>query len=82
MSLLSRAPIGYARAGGVNIAYQVMGHGPLTIVYVPGLLNLIEATAEVPAIERHIERIAAFSRVIIFDKRGTGLSDQIGRAHV
>ncbi|HUL48707.1 MAG TPA: adenylate/guanylate cyclase domain-containing protein [Gemmatimonadales bacterium] len=77
MSLLSQAPIRYAHAGGVNIAYQVMGHGPLTIVYVPGLLNLIEATAEVPAIERHFERMAAFSRVIIFDKRGTGLSDRV-----
>jgi pimeloyl-ACP methyl ester carboxylesterase len=77
MSLLSEAPVEYAHAGDVNIAYQVIGEGPVTIVFVPGLLNLIEATAEVPAIERHFERLAAFSRVIIFDKRGTGLSDRV-----
>jgi pimeloyl-ACP methyl ester carboxylesterase len=77
MSLMSEAPIRYAHAGDVNIAYQAIGHGPVNIVYVPGLLNLIEAIAEVPAIERHFERMATFSRVIIFDKRGTGLSDRV-----
>lgn len=77
MSLVSEAPIRYARTGDVNIAYQVLGHGPITIVYVPGLLNLIEATTEVPAIERYFERMAGFSRIIVFDKRGTGLSDRV-----
>jgi pimeloyl-ACP methyl ester carboxylesterase len=77
MASLAHAPVRYARAGGVNVAYQVIGEGPIDIVYVPGLLNLIEATAEEPAIERHFERMASFSRLVIFDKRGTGLSDRV-----
>jgi len=71
------ATVRYARAGEVNIAYQVFGGGPPDVLYVPGLLNLIEATAEEPAIERHLEGMAAFARVVIFDKRGTGLSDRV-----
>jgi class 3 adenylate cyclase/alpha-beta hydrolase superfamily lysophospholipase len=66
----------YARAGEVNVAYQVFGTG-VDLVYVPGLLNLIEATGEEPAIERHFERMASFARVVLFDKRGTGLSDRV-----
>lgn len=78
MGSLADAPIRYARAGsGVNIAYQVLGDGPVDILYVPGLLNVIEATAEVPALERHFERMASFSTVVMFDKRGTGLSDRV-----
>jgi pimeloyl-ACP methyl ester carboxylesterase/class 3 adenylate cyclase len=71
------APIRYAKAGDVNIAYQVIGEGAVDVVYVPGLLNLIESSAEEPAIARHLERMAEFSRVVIFDKRGTGLSDRV-----
>ena len=59
------------------MAYQVLGNGPLDIVYVPGLLNLIEAGAEEPALARHLDRLTAFSRVVLFDKRGTGLSDRV-----
>jgi class 3 adenylate cyclase len=77
MPRLTQAPVRYARAAGVNIAYQVLGDGPIDIVYVPGLLNLIEATAEEPAIERHFERMTSFSQLVIFDKRGTGLSDRV-----
>ena len=77
MASLAEAPIRYARAAGVQVAYQILGHGPIDIVYVPGLLNLIEATAEEPAIERHFERMTSFSRLVIFDKRGTGLSDRV-----
>ena len=47
---LTEAPVRYARAGDVNVAYQVLGEGALDIVLIPGLLNLIEATAEVPAL--------------------------------
>jgi class 3 adenylate cyclase len=74
---LAEASVRYARAGSVNVAYQVLGDGPVDIVYVPGLLNLIEATSEVPAIERHFARMTSFSRLVIFDKRGTGLSDRV-----
>ena len=77
MGSLDHAPVRYARAAGASIAYQAFGDGPVDLVYVPGLLNLIEATAEEPAIERHFERLASFSRVVIFDKRGTGLSDRV-----
>lgn len=73
---LSDAPVRYAQASGVSVAYQVLGNGPVNIVYVPGLLNLIEAMEE-PAIERHFERMTSFGRVVIFDKRGTGLSDRV-----
>jgi pimeloyl-ACP methyl ester carboxylesterase len=74
---LTDAPVRYADSNGVTIAYQVLGDGPLDIVYIPGLLNLIEATAEEPAIERHLERMTSFSRLVMFDKRGTGLSDRV-----
>lgn len=77
MPPLTQAPVRYARAAGVNVAYQVLGAGPIDIVYVPGLLNLSEAAAEEPAIERHFERMTSFSRLVIFDKRGTGLSDRV-----
>ena len=77
MAALRDAPIRYARAGEVNIAYQVLDGGPVDIVYVPGLLNLIESIAEEPALERHFERMATFAKVVIFDKRGTGLSDRV-----
>lgn len=59
------------------MAYQVFGNGGVDLVYVPGQLNLIEATGEEPAIERHLERMATFARVALFDKRGTGLSDRV-----
>lgn len=82
MGSLAEAPIRYARAGAANIAYQVLGDGPVEIVYVPGLLNLIEATAEVPALERHLGRMTSFSKVVAFDKRGTGLSDRVAAAEM
>jgi class 3 adenylate cyclase len=76
VSSVRDAPVRYASAGEVNVAYQVFGAGA-DLVYVPGLVNLIEATAEEPAIERHFDRIATFARVAMFDKRGTGLSDRV-----
>jgi class 3 adenylate cyclase len=77
VAALRDEPVAYAHAGELNIAYQVLGEGAVDLVYVPGLLNLIEATAEEPACERHLERMTTFARVIIFDKRGTGLSDRV-----
>ncbi len=76
VSSVRDAPVRYVSAGDVNVAYQVFGVG-VDLVYVPGSLNLIEATAEEPAIERHFERMATFARVALFDKRGTGLSDRV-----
>ncbi len=66
----------YALAGKLNIAYQVFGHGPIDLVLVPGWLSNIEVFWEEPNIVRFFEKLATFSRLILFDKRGTGLSDR------
>jgi pimeloyl-ACP methyl ester carboxylesterase len=70
------APIGYAKSGDVNIAYQVTGEGPLDLVLVHGFFSHLEIDWELPASRYVNERLASFSRLIRFDKRGTGLSDR------
>src|SRR5919108_222932 len=67
----------YAKSGDVNIAYQVVGEGPFDLVYVPGWISNIELMWEEPAHAHLLQRLAAFSRLILFDKRGTGLSDPV-----
>jgi pimeloyl-ACP methyl ester carboxylesterase len=67
----------YARSGDVNIAYQVVGDGPRDLVLVPGWLSNVETFWEEPSVARFLERLATFSRLILFDKRGTGLSDRV-----
>ncbi len=67
----------YARSGDVNIAYQVVGEGPIDLVWVPGWVSHVEHTWEIPGAPRFINRLASFSRLIMFDKRGTGLSDPV-----
>src|SRR2546421_3240689 len=67
----------YARSGGINIAYQVVGEGALDLVYVPGWVSNVEGAWEEPTSERFLRRLARFSRLILFDKRGTGLSDPV-----
>jgi pimeloyl-ACP methyl ester carboxylesterase len=67
----------YARSGEVNIAYQVTGDGPFDLVYVPGWVSNVEMMWEEPAMAHFLERLASFSRLILFDKRGTGLSDRV-----
>jgi pimeloyl-ACP methyl ester carboxylesterase len=67
----------YAKTGGLNIAYQVLGEGPLDLVYVPGWLSNVEMMWENPELARFLRRLASFSRLIVFDKRGTGLSDRV-----
>jgi pimeloyl-ACP methyl ester carboxylesterase len=71
-----RAPIRYADAGGVSIAYRVMGEGPLDVVWVPGLASNLEMDLESPPLVRLYQRLASFSRLVLFDKRGMGLSDR------
>jgi pimeloyl-ACP methyl ester carboxylesterase len=61
----------------VNIAYQVVGDGPFDLVYVPGWISNVELNWEEPALAHVLERLASFSRLILFDKRGTGLSDPV-----
>ena len=66
----------YAKSGELRIAYQVVGGGPLDLVFVPGFVSNIELFWEIPEWVQFFSRLAAFSRLILFDKRGTGLSDR------
>lgn len=70
----------YVRSGDVHIAYQTVGDGPLDLVFVPSWLSHIELLWEEPHIARMLERLAGFSRLILFDRRGSGLSDGWGGA--
>ncbi len=65
---------------GVNIAYRVQGDGPVDLVYIIGMAGNFEIEFEPPWGVRFLERLSSFSRVILFDKRGTGLSDRSGGA--
>jgi class 3 adenylate cyclase len=65
----------YARNGSVHLAYQVVGDGALDLVVVPAWINQIEHTWAYPPAEAFMRRLAGFSRLIMFDRRGTGLSD-------
>lgn len=72
--------IKYARNGDVSIAYQVLGDGPVDIIYVPPFVSNLELQWQEPQQARYLERLASFSRLVMFDKRGTGLSDRTGIA--
>jgi pimeloyl-ACP methyl ester carboxylesterase len=67
----------YAKSGSLNIAYQVAGEGPRDLIYVPGWISNVELNWEEPRLAHVLERLADFSRLITFDKRGTGLSDSV-----
>jgi pimeloyl-ACP methyl ester carboxylesterase len=67
----------YAKSGAINIAYQVIGTGPPDLVLVPGWVSNIDCFWEEPGFARFLTRLASFSRLILFDKRGTGLSDRV-----
>ena len=70
----------YARSGDVSIAYQVVGEGPFDIVYVPPAVSHVELIWEIPALATYLRRLASFARLIVFDKRGTGMSDRVSGA--
>ncbi len=76
--LESELPVRYARSGAVNIAYQIVGSGPIDLVFVMGWVSHLEYFWNEPSFARFLRRLAGFSRLILFDKRGTGLSDRIG----
>jgi pimeloyl-ACP methyl ester carboxylesterase len=67
----------YARSGDVHIAYQVVGEGPHDLVLVPGWVSHIEYAWEEPSFSHFLRRLASFSRLILLDRRGTGLSDRV-----
>src|SRR6195256_4512807 len=70
----------YALSGDVNLAYQVMGNGPVDIVMVPGFMSHIEFRHELPGQTAFLRRLSSFARVVTFDKRGQGLSDRVSDA--
>src|SRR5205823_6973109 len=73
----------YAKSGDVHIAYQIVGEGPIDLVFVPGFVSNVEFNWEQPGRAYFLTRLAGFSRLITFDKRGTGLSDRhVGIAHL
>jgi class 3 adenylate cyclase len=67
----------YARSGDLHIAYQVVGNAALDLVYVPGWISHVELAWDEPTLASFLHRLASFSRLIMFDKRGTGLSDRL-----
>jgi class 3 adenylate cyclase len=71
------SPVRYARIGDVHIAYRVFGDGPCDILLVPGTLSHVELYWELPVNEYILKRLTSFARVIVFDKRGQGLSDRV-----
>ena len=74
---VSAPPIQYAANGDVHIAYQVLGDGPLDLVFVAGAITNLDVLWEMSDYRRACERLASFSRLILFDKRGMGLSDRV-----
>jgi pimeloyl-ACP methyl ester carboxylesterase/DNA-binding winged helix-turn-helix (wHTH) protein/class 3 adenylate cyclase len=71
-----RPPVLYARSGDVNIAYQVVGTGPIDLVFALGWVSHLEYLWSEPSLARFLRRLAGFSRLILLDKRGSGLSDR------
>ena len=72
---LETPEVRYARSGDVSIAYQVVGAGPVDLIFVPFMINLVWAW-EQPIFVDFCRRLTGFSRLILLDKRGTGLSDR------
>src|SRR5438067_2557210 len=72
----------FALSGDVNIAYQVIGDGPMDLVFVMGWVSNIDEFWTEPSFANFLQRLARFSRLIVFDKRGTGLSDRVDEKHL
>jgi len=70
----------YTKSGDVNIAYQVTGVGPFDLVFVPGYVTHVELQWAMPSFAPVLEQLSSFSRLIRFDKRGTGMSDRVSGA--
>ncbi len=69
--------IRYAKNGAFNVAYQVLGDGPIDLILSPGWVTHLDLAWDIPPLARVLERLASFSRLILFDKQGTGLSDRV-----
>jgi pimeloyl-ACP methyl ester carboxylesterase len=75
--MVDRDEFKYAKSGDVSIAYAITGDGPHNLVFVHGFVSNIEIERETPEPRSLHDRLGAFSRLITFDKRGTGLSDRL-----
>jgi class 3 adenylate cyclase len=75
--MVERPETRYVKSGDLHIAYQVSGDGPIDLVYVPGFMSHVEHQWEEPRWAHILQRLGSFSRLICFDKRGTGLSDRV-----
>src|SRR5262245_29442328 len=77
--MMARMPseVKYALSGDVHIAYRIFGDGPRDLVLVPGTLSHVELYWEFPINRYLLKRLTSFARVIVFDKRGQGLSDRV-----
>jgi pimeloyl-ACP methyl ester carboxylesterase/DNA-binding winged helix-turn-helix (wHTH) protein len=73
----ARPRVSYARSGSVNIAYEVIGSGPVDLIFVMGWVSHLEYFWSEPSFARFLDRLASMARLILFDKRGTGLSDAV-----
>ena len=71
------APIRYADGAGVRVAYQIVGDGPADVVFVPSFVTNLGATWDDPTYARFLRRLSSMARLVLFDKRGTGLSDPV-----
>ena len=80
-SLVDWGHIRYARNGDASIAYRVGGEGPIELLFITGFVSHLELVFELPAARRFFDRLASFARVIVFDKRGMGLSDRDAGAY-
>ena len=69
--------VAYARSGKAAIAFEVVGDGPVDLIYLPGFINNLEVIWDNPLLARFLERLATFSRLVIVDRRGSGLSDRL-----
>lgn len=78
MAGMGAPPTRYARAGDVNIAYQVLGDGPVDLLWVGGLCSNLDVLWEEPAWAAFMRRLARSCRLVVFDRRGTGISDRGG----
>ncbi len=67
----------YTQCGTINIAYQVFGEGPVDLVLVPGWVSNLDMMWEEPRLANWLRHLGSFARVMLFDKRGTGLSDRV-----
>ncbi|MCM8568604.1 alpha/beta fold hydrolase [Gramella jeungdoensis] len=72
----------YARSGGVNIAYQEFGSGDTCLIVVPGWISNVEQFTSIPPLAAWVNHLSGFCRLILFDKRGTGLSDRVNESEL